>query len=358
MKIGLISYPMLFQTLGGLQIQVKETQSALLRRGIEATIFDPARRHITEFDLLHVFSAINANYRIVEHAVSFNVPAVVSPLIQPHWNARLSRKAGYMERLVGRVTRWHVHTEYREIGTCLGLAQHLVALGVAEKQALLDAFEIPSDKISIVPNGIPDRFFHPDGNLFCRRRGLPPGYVLNVSTIDPYKNQLGLAKATAGTGLELVLIGPCLEIFRDYLTELQTFPHVRHIGPLDYEDPELPSAYASASVFCLPSSSEVMPLSVLEALAAGTPVAMTKHHCMDLLANSRCLRFFDPQDTDETREALLALRADGQRPECVGAVRDYTWDRVAESLGTIYRRVLTDYRAPKARGIASGLVAP
>lgn len=356
MRVGIISYPMLFQTLGGLQIQIKETAEALCSLGVEAQIFDPSRTHITEFDLLHVFSAINGNYRIVQHAAAFGMPVVVSPLIRSHWTRRLGTKARMLESLVGRLTGWLVHTEYREIETCLSSAQHLIALGSAEKRAIIEGFRIPAASISVVPNGIPDRFFVPDRNLFCARHRLAPGYVLNVATVDPHKNQLALAEALSGTGVELVVIGPCLDSYRSYLAELCSHSHVRYVGPLDYTDPALPSAYAAASVFCLPSHSEVMPLAILESLATGTPTVMTEHHGMDLSAVPQALAFVDPDDRNAIREAVLSMRNSAEAASCVSLARRYTWQTVAESLLGVYESVIATHGPVKSKGIQSGLV--
>lgn len=357
MRIGILSYPMLFQTLGGLQIQVKETLRALRDVGIDATLFDPSKTHITEFDLLHIFSAINGNYRIAEHAAAFGMPTLVSPLIQSHWTRQFGAKARMLESLVGRMTGWLVHTEYREIETCLRSAQHLVALGSAEKRAIVDGFRIPPAAISIVPNGIADRFFAPERELFCRRHGVSPGYVLNVATIDPYKNQLALAEALAGTGVELVVIGPCLDIYRDYLVKVCEHPHVRYVGPLDYADPALPSAYAAASVFCLPSQAEVMPLTVLESLATGTPAVMTKHHGMDLGTVPQALAFVEPGDRDAIRDAVLSMRAAADADACLEVARRHTWRAVAEALIEIYESVISAHGPVRTKGIQSGLVA-
>ncbi|TXL65952.1 glycosyltransferase family 4 protein [Zeimonas arvi] len=345
MKVAFLSYPMLFQNIGGLQVQIRETANALVSLGADVRLIDPAREHLTEYELVHVFSAINGNYRVVEYAAAFGIPVLVSPLIRPYWTRPLGRKARFLESVVGSLTGWLVHTEYREIETCLRLADHLVALGSAEKRAIVEGFRVPPASVTVVPNGIPDRFFRPDRELFCRRYDISPGYVLNVATVSPHKNQLALAEALSGTGMELVIIGPCLDTHRDYLAQVTKHPHVRYLGPLDYSDPALPSAYALASVFCLPSQSEVMPLSVLESLAAGTPSIMTKHHGMDLGTVPRALDFVEPSDRGAIRRAVMSMRAATDVDACLELARRYTWRGVAEALIKIYGSLIAS-RSP------------
>ena len=80
--------------------------------------------------------------------------------------------------------------------------------------------------------------------------------------------------------MRLVLVGQCLPAHQPYLRQVLAHAHVRHLGALAYDNSLLPSLYAGAAVFALVSQSEVMPLVVLEALAAGTPAVMTRHHGM------------------------------------------------------------------------------
>lgn len=128
MKVAICSYPMLFQAQGGLQIQVLETKAALNRLGVEATIINPSTDRLTNYDLVHVFSAINGNYRIAEMAKSLGLKVITSPLIQPHWTKSFGIKTRLLDRLVGKVTGWDVRTEYHQISACLNYSDHLVAL--------------------------------------------------------------------------------------------------------------------------------------------------------------------------------------------------------------------------------------
>lgn len=341
MKVAMLSYPMLFQTQGGLQIQILESIAALQRRGVAAELVDPNVRHLTEFDIIHIFSAINGNQRIAEHAKAFGLPVVTSPLIRPHWNRALGRRGRLLESIAGHLTGWAIKTEYRYIESCLRNSDILLALGEIERRSIVDAFHIPAERIRVVPNGIPARFFRADPALARERLGSDESFLLCVATIDTHKNQLALARSTKKTGYRIVFVGECLPVNQPYLDQLRAFPHVTYLGKMDYQEPLLASLYAAADVFCLTSHSEVMPLCVLEALAAGTPVVTTRHHCMDLAGTEGLIIEIEPTDEAAIASAIASLVAARPDPDrCRAAVKQYTWDAVAELIHHAYIDVL------------------
>lgn len=356
MKIGFLSYPMFAQTQGGLEIQIVETLAALGQLGVNCSLIDTRIERLSHFDLVHVFAAGSGNFRMLQFAQLLDVPAVLSPLIRPHWTRSLGRRARLGDWLVGRLTKWEVKSEYREVEMALQLADLIVALGPLERASIRSAFGIPDEKIEVVPNGIPARFFASAADPFVAKFGLAPGFVLMVASIDPHKNQLGMAHALAGCGVPLVMIGECHGANRDYLGKVLAVPGTRHLGSMRYDDPLLPAAYAAAGVFCLPSQSEVMPLSVLESLAAGTPAVMTRNHGMDMTGLDACITEVDPNDPRSIREAVEQLLARPPSAEqCQRAVAHLKWETVAHQLVKCYERVLAarKHRAAAQLGVAT-----
>ncbi len=344
MRVAILSYPMLFQRQGGLQIQIKETISALNQLGIQAELINPHQDQLADYDLLHVFSAINGNYRIVEAAKDVGKPVVISPLIRPDWTRCSGMRERFLDRLVGKLTGWHIQTTYREIHYCLQASDAIVALGEIEKNSITEAFLISAEKVSVIPNGIPKRFFEATPALFGEKFNIAPGFVLCVAAINSHKSQLALAEALKDTGLKVVLIGFCLDSSKDYLAQLLAHPHVVYLGSLAYDDPLLASAYAAAGVFCLPSLSEVMPLSVLEALAAGTPAIMTKNHCMDVSTMQGVVSEIDPNDQTAIRQAVCSMLVNpAAADKCRDCVAELSWDSVAANLASIYRRFFSTH---------------
>ena len=148
----------------------------------------------------------------------------------------------------------------------------VVAVWTAGERALAEA--VGGERVVLIDNGVDVSRFTPS----APRASVPT--VLYVGLLSPRKGVLDLIEASRilreeGVEHELLLLGgtpdegpaaaqPVLEAAREHATLLGTRP-----------PSEMPAAYASADVFCLPSWWEAMPLSVLEAMAASLPVVAT-----------------------------------------------------------------------------------
>jgi hypothetical protein len=340
---------MLFQRDGGLQVQVRETIAALNRLGadaahpLQAQLVDPNRERLDAFDLIHVFSAINGNYRIVEAASEMGVPVVLSPLLSPGWDRSSGFRARVADRLTGRLTAWNVQSSYAQTKRALQLAGLVIALGEAEREAIMSGFLVESGKIRVFPNGINRHFFTAQPELFRHRTGITGPFVLMVGSINPYKNQLGLVQALADMQLPVVLIGRVARQDQVYLDTVLRSPWVRWLGALDHDDPLLASAYSAASVVALPSHGEVFPLAVLESLAAGTPVVMTDENALDLPESAFALRKARWHDAAAQRTAIRDFTERPPEREAVRAlVEHYTWQRVAAEIANCYVEIATN----------------
>lgn len=341
MRVGLLSYPMLFQRAGGLQVQLRATLDALVLQGVQATLVDPHRHRLDEYDVIHVFSAINGNYRIVETAAEMGVPVVLSALVPPAWDRTTGACARLADRLAGRLTGWNVHTSYAQTKRALQMAQLVIALGAAERTAIVQAFRTDAHKIRVLPNGVDRRFFEAEPGLFRRQTGITAPFVLMAGAISPYKNQLALAQALSRDGMTVVLAGCAPPQHRDYLRQLLDCPAVHWLGALAHDDPLLASAYAAAAALALPSQGEVFPLVVLEALAAGTPAVMTRASALQLPDSGFALRQLRADDMPAWRTALGAfIAAPPDRAAVSALVEQFTWRRVAQQLAACYADLL------------------
>jgi len=149
-------------------------------------------------------------------------------------------------------------------------AHRVVAVWSAGRDLL--ARLVPADRIRLIDNGVRTELFRrADGTA------LAPPRVLYAGLLTPRKGLLDLLDASTllherGIAHELVLVGGTPDEGGDAEAVVRSAAngHARVLGP---RQPELmPSVYAEADVFCLPSWWEAMPLSVLEAMAAGLPV--------------------------------------------------------------------------------------
>ncbi len=215
-------------------------------------------------------------------------------------------------------------------------SKHLIAVSEATQRDLVQHYHVSADAVSVVMHGVEPEFFSlgriPD-------EGLP--YVLCVSTLHPHKNLERLVRVFAQLRskrpqLRLVLAG-----MRGFQTK-QIEKQISDSGVAAAVDvtgwiarERLYDLYRRATVFVYPSTFEGFGMPVLEALAAGVPVACSDIPPLREVAGGAAL-FFNPGREDEMVEALDRLLSDAALAGGLAAAgkaraRLFTWENAARA---------------------------
>jgi glycosyltransferase involved in cell wall biosynthesis len=153
-------------------------------------------------------------------------------------------------------------------------AHRVVAVWTAGRDTLDEV--LPHGRVLLIDNGVPLEAYpdRPPG------QGHEPPRLLFVGLLTPRKGVLDLLSASRllrdrGVMHELWLLGGTPDEGPEAEAQVRAGldDGVRLLGTRPPE--EMPAAFADADVFCLPSWWEAMPLSILEAMAAGLPVVAT-----------------------------------------------------------------------------------
>ena len=170
--------------------------------------------------------------------------------------------------------------------------------------------------------------------------------ILCVARIDRQKNQLALVEHLARhPGRKLRLVGPVTQPdYREELerraAELGVVDRVAFVGALKPGSPELLAEYRNADIFVLPSRHEPFGIVVLEAWAAGLPVAASDVGGLGRLcaAHPRAAAVFAPGDAaalDAAVDKAFAERAE-MSAAGVAAAHEYDWAALAARLVDFY----------------------
>src|SRR5215470_11568381 len=233
-------------------------------------------------------------------------------------------------------------------------SDRILTVSEASKRDILHFFNVPAEKISVVYNGIDERFSiepAPDEIARVRERfQLDHGFVLYAGTIKPHKNLVRLIEAFAVLRkgeleeLKLLIIGDeisKLPALRRAVHSHKLHKHVRFLGFLP--DETLAALYRLAAVFVFPSLYEGFGLPPLEAMASGTPVVTSNVSSLPEVAGDAAI-LVDPYDVssivDGVRRVLTDPRlADDLRTRGLARARDFSWERSVVRTHDIYRLV-------------------
>ena len=209
-------------------------------------------------------------------------------------------------------------------------SHRLIAVSEATRSDLLRHYNIPKERIAVVHHGVEPAFAQLD-------RSHTESYLLCVSTLHPHKNLPRLIRAYGRKKRDFQLIlaglrGFHAEAIEHLIEELNLQDSVRITGWVPRE--ELYSLYARTRAFVYPSTFEGFGMPVLEAMAAGIPVACSDIPPLREVAGEAAL-FFDPLNEDAIASGMEQIMNDAALRERLAAAgrqraRPFTWERSAE----------------------------
>jgi glycosyltransferase involved in cell wall biosynthesis len=185
-------------------------------------------------------------------------------------------------------SKLHNYRSYLRTKRVVETAKHVLAVSKSTKEDLINIFELPERKISVVHNALDERFAFAhtpeERKQVLERYQLKDPFVLYSGKIRPHKNLHRLIEAFAVLkselvedekyrNLKLIIIGD--ELSRHQYLRLTVIrsgaqQDVRFFGFVPY--PILRVFYQSAELFAFPSLYEGFGLPPLEAMANRTPV--------------------------------------------------------------------------------------
>ncbi len=240
-------------------------------------------------------------------------------------------------------TRGYVAWQRRVIPRLARRARHLITVSEFAKDELVEILRIEPERVSVVANGVEERFSPAaDPGPARDAHELDGPYVLAVGTQIERKNLAALdaaARRLGESGIELVAAGSR----RGYMRAEEPSA-VRRLGYVD--DLYLPGLYAGALALAMPSLYEGFGLPCLEAMASGTPVVASDRAALPETCGGAAM-LVDPEDADALAEALLTVATDEDLRETMavdGLTRaaQFSWDRAAQETDALIGRLLGD----------------
>lgn len=295
-------------------------------------------------------------YHVLDHSYSHLVgvldPTRTVVTVHDVYPLRLLNESArsWRERIRNRLLHWVMAQMQR--------AGWLIADSQFTKQELLQLTDYPDARITVVHLGVEEVFFKPvesDAQRQFRRALNVPAHaplLLHVGSCDPRKN-----------------IPTLLRGFRQWLSDSQMDGHLVQVGGRFTDDQrrliatldiawrvhqrprvslnELRCAYQAADMLLLPSTYEGFGLTVLEAMASGTPVIASHIGPLPEVVGDAGL-LIAPITPTTLADAVTRVFADATfRNRLIerGRVRamGFTWAETARKTLAVYRRIYTEH---------------
>ncbi len=211
-------------------------------------------------------------------------------------------------------------------------------------QEILNAYQIPRQKIHVLYPGLPDKIIPGQevSGLWAELKIASP-YIIAFSSATPNKNidrlvqAFLLAQKKYQLSHQLVLVGHLPEAL---LPHESAFANIRATGYL--EDAVLDQVLAQAHCLVFPSIYEGFGLPALEAMNADVPVVASLAGSLPEVAGDAAL-YFDPYDVEEMAMKIAKVAMDETLQQELRAkgkvnVARFSWEKMARETVAVYKQ--------------------
>lgn len=228
------------------------------------------------------------------------------------------------------------------------VSKKIISVSEGVKREILENYNVPEEKITVIPNGVDLEEFKPypqkrieirnqyniDENdivlLFTgyefRRKGLE--YVIKaLPDIDKNVKLFAVGKSNP-------------KPFQKLANELGVSDTVIFTGFV----PEIKDYYAASDIFVFPTAYEAFSLATLEAVASGLPILATEVNGTEELIDDGHNGFFIKRDPADISEKINILIEDKSLRKQMGknarkTAKNYSWDEIARRTLEVYEEV-------------------
>jgi glycosyltransferase involved in cell wall biosynthesis len=238
-------------------------------------------------------------------------------------------------------------------------ADAVITVSECSKRDIMKIIGLPPERIHVIGNAV-DASFYPvrDAWLLANvreRYGIAPRFVLYFGGFDMRKNVPRIIEAYSQLPeplrreYQLVIAGryqylghPLYPDPRETVRRLGLERYVIFTGQIREQDKA--SLYSAATVYAFPSLYEGFGMTVLEAMACGTPVVTSNVSALpEVVGDAGVL--VDPYNTEAISQALAELlesqaRRDELARRGLERARRFTWPQVAEQTVRVYQQIV------------------
>lgn len=223
-------------------------------------------------------------------------------------------------------------------------ASKIIAVSNNTKKDILKFYpQINPDKIEVIYHGSSIKI---EPNV---KVNLPPSYILYVGSRADYKNFKFLVKAItpllkANPKLNLLAAGGG-KFDDDEMKWIKSLCLEKQIVQKSFKENELGYFYKNAEFFVFPSLYEGFGIPVLESMASGCPIILTKHGSFPEIAGEAGIYFDSDSEEDLTDKIQILLDDKELRAKFVKKgleqVKKYNWKDAAEKCLKVYQDAIS-----------------